>query len=388
MDGCILGGDGSGGKFGRDPRTRRCGFGLVVLKPQSNDSDAFDYLGHVYGAVPGKQTVPRSEATVLWHALKYTSGNAVYMIDALGTMRSLSKGASYEPLSNGLLWQAINQAKQQRLDEGRGWLELVWIESHQTFEQAVNRGWSPVQWTANWYADSLADKATQLYQLDPNTIESTRDCTKAAVTLLRRHVDLCIQISPERSVAHGNRDSEDHEQIKSPHASREEQISGWARGAGHSLDSNHRCVRCALVVPIKRNLAYIESVLHMPCVGEQAQAFSSIKMQLFEGQSNGSLFLFGSVVLHDSHVMATHVGLHLHFCTSCGVHGTRRRNYLREPCAEMLRPSGREALRLISLGKHPNSYLKASLVRRRSKGCGVAKAQAKPRKNRRYGAWG
>ena len=33
--------------------------------------DDFDCLGHVYGAVPGKQTLPRSEATVLWHALKY-----------------------------------------------------------------------------------------------------------------------------------------------------------------------------------------------------------------------------------------------------------------------------------------------------------------------------
>ena len=43
-------------------------------------------------------------------------------------------------------------------------------------------------------------------------------------------------------------------------------------------------------------------------------------------------------------------------------------------------PSEREALRLISLGKHPNSYLKASLVRRRSKGYGVARAQAKPLK--------
>ena len=170
-----------------------------------------DYLGHVFGAVPGKQTVPRSEATVLWHVLKYTACNAVYMIDALGAMRSFGNGSSYEPISNGLLWQAINQAKQQRINEGRGCLELVWIESHQSFEEAINRGWSPVQWTANWYADALAGKAAQQYQLGGDEIQNTRKCTEEAVSLLRRHVDLCIQISPVRSNAHSNRDCEDQE---------------------------------------------------------------------------------------------------------------------------------------------------------------------------------
>ena len=52
----------------------------------------------------------------------------------------------------------------------------------------------------------------------------------------------------------------------------------------------------------------------------------------------------------------------------------------------MLRPSGKETLKLISLGKHPNSQLKAFLFRRRSKGSGVVKAEAKPPRNRRYGA--
>ena len=74
-------------------------------------------------------------------------------------------------MSNGLLWQAINVARQERLAEGRGHIELVWIESHQSLEQAVNSGWSVFQWTANWYADKLADKAAKRYQLQQTKLK-------------------------------------------------------------------------------------------------------------------------------------------------------------------------------------------------------------------------
>ena len=70
------------------------------------------------------------------------------------------------------------------------------------------------------------------------------------------------------------------------------------------------------------------------------------------------------MVVHSSHAMTTHAGLKLHFCTCCGSYGSFRSNYLKEPCVEALRFSGRHALRPKSLDKHPGTFLKAHLQRR------------------------
>ena len=58
VNGCIIGGDGSGGARSKDIRMRRCGFAAVVVRPNST-LDEYEYVGHAFGSVPGKQTVPR-----------------------------------------------------------------------------------------------------------------------------------------------------------------------------------------------------------------------------------------------------------------------------------------------------------------------------------------
>ena len=40
-----------------------------------------DYLGHVFGSTPGRQTVPRAEAMAILHALRTTKGNALFVCD-------------------------------------------------------------------------------------------------------------------------------------------------------------------------------------------------------------------------------------------------------------------------------------------------------------------
>ena len=214
--------------------------------------------------MPGRQTVPRSEGTALLHACMYTSGNCRYVIDALGSMRGYNKGPTYKPVSNGLLWQAINVARQKRLAEGRGTIELVWIESHQSLEEAVNSGWSVLQWTANWYADKLADKASQRYQLATNQIETMCKDTSYAVELLKRHVELAIALAPGRPDRHSSRTAEDQEAGKNTTAegSREQRIMQLARAAGHSLNAKLRCVKCSLQVPVKRSIACIDALLY------------------------------------------------------------------------------------------------------------------------------
>ena len=93
VGGKVLGGDGSGGRLSKDFRTRQCGFGLVVLNVNGDPGSLhlkksqFSVAGFASGSVPGKQSVPRAEATALLHALRTTSGNAVFICDNLGVVR-------------------------------------------------------------------------------------------------------------------------------------------------------------------------------------------------------------------------------------------------------------------------------------------------------------
>ena len=71
-----MAGDGSRGTTNSDPRARRCGFGLAIIRP--NAGDDFAYVGHSYGGLPGRQPVPRADATALLQALLTTKGNAIF----------------------------------------------------------------------------------------------------------------------------------------------------------------------------------------------------------------------------------------------------------------------------------------------------------------------
>ena len=121
-----------------------CGFGVAFIRA-NDDFSSLEYVGHAHGSVPGKQTVPRSEATALLHTLATTRGNAVYVCDNYGVFCNYKKGDFYTPDSNGLLWQALNFARRARLDGGHGFLEVVWLKSHLSLESAVNQGF-PWQW--------------------------------------------------------------------------------------------------------------------------------------------------------------------------------------------------------------------------------------------------
>ena len=84
VEGCLMGGDGSGGERTKDPRLRRCGFGLVVLEPQQElpgdcmqkelSGDRSRLIRKIYfGSVPGAQNSYRAEANALLHAQIWTT---------------------------------------------------------------------------------------------------------------------------------------------------------------------------------------------------------------------------------------------------------------------------------------------------------------------------
>ena len=163
VSGCILGGDGSGGKFGKQIRTRKCGFGFTAFRLTKDRS--FHRVRYALGSVPGTQTVPRSEITVLLHALRHTKGDALIECDNRSVFRTFSKGPSAKPIYNSCLWHVVFCAVKERADLGFGTLNIEWIKSHVKAEVALHQGECPYKWVANATADALANRAAELVQL-------------------------------------------------------------------------------------------------------------------------------------------------------------------------------------------------------------------------------
>ena len=77
----------------------------------------------------------RAEATAVLHLLKTTRGNTIMVVDNWSVVSGYRKGHRYNPGRNGLQGPAISIARKERINQGRGVLELVWIKPH--FSNAV-----------------------------------------------------------------------------------------------------------------------------------------------------------------------------------------------------------------------------------------------------------
>ena len=265
VQGCFLGGDGSGGRYSRDPRVRTCGFGLAVVSA-SVDYESAKLLGHVIGSTPGKQTVPRSEAVVLLHALKYTRGNATYVCDNYSVFQNFQKGALYSPVANGLLWQAINSAREQRLAQGFGFLEVVWIKSHLTLESAVNAGYPWQWWLANWYADRLADAAAEKVEVHSDVFLKLTASTTLAKTALAHAVEVAVVLAPH---AKKKQLGTKADLPSLPSEGKEEKVRRLARSAGHSLTKSLRCAKCKLKILFTKPCHTSKQYLHVDLLAWQ-----------------------------------------------------------------------------------------------------------------------
>ena len=97
--------------------------------------------------------------------------------------------------ANGLLWQAINSAREQRLTQGCGFLEVVWIKSHLTIESAVNAGYPWQWWLVNWYADQLADAAAERVAVHSDVILELTARTTLAKATLAHAVEVAVALA-------------------------------------------------------------------------------------------------------------------------------------------------------------------------------------------------
>ena len=140
-----------------------------------------------------------------------------------------------------MLWQAINSAREQRLTQGYGFLEVVWIKSHLTLESAVNAGYPWQWWLANWYADQLADAAAERVAVHSDVTRDLTARTTLAKVTLAHAVEVAVALAP-----HAKKKQLDSK-ASSPSEGKEEKVRRLARTAGHSLTRTFRCAKCKLL---------------------------------------------------------------------------------------------------------------------------------------------
>jgi len=139
--------------------------------------------------------VPRAEAVALLQALRTTSGNATFVCDNWGVVRRYKYCTKKQAGNNGLLWNLIVKAREKRHSAGQGILEVVWIPSHTTFENALNKSYAPSFWIANQLADKLAGAAAERHQIDGLQCRSLADSTQLAYTVLCRLVGVMSHLA-------------------------------------------------------------------------------------------------------------------------------------------------------------------------------------------------
>ena len=254
VEGLVLGGDGSGGEHTRDSRLRRGGFGLVAVNGLTHEVAKM-----WYGSVPGAQSGYTAECAALLHALLRTNGNCVMVMDNMPVIRQFRKSPRSNLKHNGLLWQAIFNARDDRRLRGGGNITLVWMSSHKSLEHSLKAGSSPVQWVVNQIADSLAGRGAREAALHPSSVEHILSQATNAHSVLTRLVRIAILIKPDASGRAGSH--------KQPFCgdSKLQKVEKWARAAGHSLTASCKCVKCGLQINLALSCVSLE--VSLPCLG-------------------------------------------------------------------------------------------------------------------------
>ena len=155
-------GDGSGGKHSKDPRYRRCGYGLVVV----NTWGSLKPLLTCYGGLNGRQTVPRAELQAFLCFLQRTEGPATYICDAMAVSKGfqrLRQGQRCVSNANQDLWSAIRESAEQRDTE------VHWVASHE--KSKIERVGATMAWFIglNTLADGVTETAAEFCEF-PDTV--------------------------------------------------------------------------------------------------------------------------------------------------------------------------------------------------------------------------
>jgi hypothetical protein len=346
----LLGTDGSGGMFSSDTRLRRCTWSVCVI---SSDLQLLFWAG---GRLHGKQTVPASEVFAYCQALGLTTGGAQCVIDAKYLTNGLRKGSSHPHQTNAKHWSKVWQLSQARVDA----LEPVWFPSHLEDEDYIQGDFTPQQYLANDTADRIAAQ-----------MQSKAQCSDALVAAVKFHTGrsmiICKRLFAVALFVNLNRTGEDEPRIKPPpRPAKEEIVQRLVAISSHpflQVALGRKCARCQLYLPKNATILQVQEILAVGCLSKphlpDVQLYAPEPTPPYFGQDQQEdpqgtedLLVFGRVLVHISHKMASQGPLKIWFCTACGAWGQHRSKYLRKPCG-VSTPSMQQALKRILNGKKP-----------------------------------
>ena len=295
-----------------------------------------------YGSVPGVQNAYRAEATALLHALIYTNGNCVMIMDCKAVIRQYQKGPRANLKHDGLLWQAIFIAYRNRKARGGGSIKVVWTSSHKKAEYAAKREVPMQYWFANQVAYALAGRAAGEASLPQHSIDLTLAQERWAHAILRRLVCIAKYIAPHASTHKRN-------MATGRGSGKLECLESLAKASGHSLTPLFKCTKCFIQLDLSLNRTYLESILEMPCVGSLVDPI--VRHSRVE---DDAILVLNRTEAHSSYALATSPALQLHFCAACGCYSAERSKGLKLVCKRFPTKAGKEALAAIHTGNRPS----------------------------------
>ena len=322
--------DGSGGPNNSFPIIRRCGFGIVLLRPDlaavdfSNATEPTDLMVFgAFGVLPGTHhTVPRAELYAIMEIIVNLRPLSIATItsDSLVNVDLYLRGKDAASSSaNGDLWADIFQLIHSKSLE----VSIRWSKGHASEENVLQYAISAKDAFGNTVADSLADRAAQLHQVFTEDAFATK-----------WHLDLVTRIQKRAVILlnlYGLRERQKIPKQNSPKAATMS-ISGHAIASEHTFTCFGKvlfCYNCHQTSP--RGVAATKAWLATACRPDRIlQATYTAGTIRPTRVPQSSEIRVGNASIHPTHTIMVFKGLY--FCRSCSCYAIKKLEKLARPC--------------------------------------------------------
>jgi len=315
-------GDASGGRYGKDRRLRRIGWGAAIWRPGLTPGvDPISWGG--YGALGGPvQSVNRGELWAVLQALERTTGHARLVTDSAYVVKGISKICARTPkallrwASHLDLWSTLLRL----IDTNAITLEVIKVESHldEDEERRVFTGAEYRDIAGNMAADKLAGEGADIAELSIVVVSEVRSWDQLAAAVLRRNAAILTDAATVDR--HSGRPAPQPKPLPRERLIRESQHQPVR------LDGHWRCGRCHTVATQRGFTRWLAT----PCQQE-------------------GLAGFGNCVVDPSHTMSLWPEVQTWCCSVCGHYARDRAVCLAGPCGPPNR-YGKQNLRLLERG--------------------------------------
>jgi len=155
--------DESGGKWARDPRLRRCGWGLAAIHISHEHGQLLptcSFMGGFAGNQPGPyQTPNRACLEAMVFILQSTTGALTVKPDAAYLVNGFAKGRHLNPQGpNADLWHSIGCLVTSRGQP----VSVIKVDAHLTLEQCIQASSDMIDYFGNAMADALAGMGAEI----------------------------------------------------------------------------------------------------------------------------------------------------------------------------------------------------------------------------------